>query len=165
MVDRRRFTDSLPTELDPLTDSDWSKLSEDQRSDYLRRHAIALLDRHLALMDGQAGLGLKLDAQTRRLTENVERTKGIEIRLNEHGDLLRKNTETTETSAAKLDLLIERSAPTLKFADDVAGAGRLVGRATTLGKAVAWVVFPAGALWAAVVAGKAWLLARGVWPW
>ena len=129
------FPDSLPSELDPLTESDWSKLDEATRSKYLRAHAEQLWLRHVELRDSLTDLG-----------QHVTRHGEL---LADQATALRINTELTESASKKLDTLLDRVEGPLRFAEDVAGTGRIVGRIGSIVKDLGWIVVPLGALWIA----------------
>lgn len=151
MPDRRRFHDTGPLEMDPISDSDWSKLSEAQRADLL-------LHRHHQLMDGQSRIWDRLNGQAETIARAVETAHGLEARLDEQVlPMLKENTAATKKAAEaaegaaaatakiaeRFDAFAERAESLLDVWANTQGFGRVVGWVGDSIRKVAWVVIPA----------------------
>lgn len=162
-TERRPFHETGPLELDPISDSDWSKLSEAERADLL-------LLRHHQLMNGQSRIWDRLNGQADTISRAEETARGLAARVDEQVlPMLRENTTATNNAAEAAKIAAEAAAKVAERFDAFAvraeslldawastqGFGRVVGWVGESIKKAAWIAIPAAAAvgaWNAIVA-------------
>ena len=152
--------DSVP----PISESAWAKLDDAAREEYLRRFHEISYERHMRLVQGQAGIAKAQGAMAEAQSALVHKMNSQRFEFRAHvkrvdqvATELSQNTEATARIEEKVDELTVNTQALVDLYKNATAVGSAISWSADWGKRLAWVLIPMAFLGGAGITAKEWI--------